>query len=815
VQTDQTNNFVTLIQSHNPSVLCKRYSKVEGKLKKKAVAHVTAGMALTKAVPDLRSLASVLETVTESTNTCLVPGYFHHSGVEHPFELVTEVELSRQTLLDKGDLVSGGVHTVNGKRIAARVKRGIDQSAYVLLDADNPPGMPAEWAAMNIEQRLKLFAKLVPGIDQCERLELRGSSARVANGAGPGPKTHAWIRVSDPSRLEVLRAQVQIDMVSKGLFFMSPRCSKETGEVIGHEARTMFDLAVWVPGRIVFNAKPELGAGMEGYTIAPAEITIVNHGGGDLDISFASLPSEPALADYKAKTGHEVRVRMENGGVSTIDMSQLRLDTPITRRGETKALSDWLAGMKPGDRLRCESPFRESSSEAAFIRKRDDGSVFVYDIGNMTTYQLDQGSIGDFDPVTGEVNHPLARFVDWDLKPKAVRWVIPGFIGHGVTVIAGSHGVGKTTTMLPLSMVAAGLHADGDQLAPRHWRHVVYIVEDVEQAQRILAGMVCKSNLGLDENAVRDRLHIVEARRLQPTYVAKVGAIYCEQFTRTVDGVNILPLVVLDTKSAVLELEDESSNSEASAAMAALKQGFEGLPVWIIGHVSKQIKGRTEVAELSMRGASAYEADANQVLYLVDEKGQRYLARGKTRFEAKWPELLITSHCADTIAADEFGEMESVTMRWNVSAPALQSRHEAVAIAREEEKKSDAEDLRNEVREAVQTAWVLGHPINREGVKAKVRRNKTAVGQTIENLLSELWLYEVTVPTKQRTNPKRSAFLVDLTTLEHEAFVASGVPPDAKLVIPQSWRKPEIPSNSAPSCTDAKSAAGEELPDVP
>lgn len=812
MQTDKTTNYVTVIQSHNPTVLCKRYSKVDGKLKKKAVANVTSGTATTLEIRDLKSLAAVLQEVSESTNLCIVPGYFHRAKVGQPFKLVTEAELAQLTLVDSPD---GGIHIINGDPVASRVKRGIDQSVYLLLDGDSPSGMPAEWAPLTITQRLALFEALVPGISRCERIEVRASSARVCNGAGPGPASHAWIRVSDPSLVEVLRARVQIDMVLKGLSFKTPRVSRTTGEVIGHEARTLFDLAVWLPGRIVFNARPELGKGMEGYTVAGAEVTLVNVGAGDLDISFAELPGVPELAEYREKTGHDVKVRVENGAVSTVDLTQLSIATPITVRGETKALSEWLASMKPGDRLRCESPFRESSSEAAFIRLRDDGSVFVHDIGNATTYQLKRDAAADFDPVTGKVKHPLAQFVDWDLKPKAVRWVIPGFIGHGVTVIAGSHGVGKTTTMLPLSMVAAGLHAAGDQLAPRHWRHVVYIVEDVEQAQRILAGMVCKSNLGLDENAVRDRLHIVEARRLQPTYVAKVGAIYCEQFTRTVDGVNILPLVVLDTKSAVLELEDESSNSEASAAMAALKQGFEGLPVWIIGHVSKQIKGRTEVAELSMRGASAYEADANQVLYLVDEKGQRYLARGKTRFEAKWPELLITSHCADTIAADEFGEMESVTMRWNVSAPALQSRHEAVAIAREEEKKSDAEDLRNEVREAVQTAWVLGHPINREGVKAKVRRNKTAIGQTIENLLSELWLYEVTVPTKQRTNPKRSAFLVDLTTVEHEAFVASGVPPDAKLVIPQSWRKPEIPSDSAPSCTDAKTASGEELPDVP
>jgi hypothetical protein len=91
--------------------------------------------------------------------------------------------------------------------------------------------------------------------------------------------------------------------------------------------------------------------------------------------------------------------------------------------------------------------------------------------------------------------HPLARFLDFDGTAKPPRWVIPGFIGHGVVVVAGAHGVGKTTAILPLALVAAGLH--GDQLMPRQWRHVVYITEDVEQARRILSGVVRHSNLGI------------------------------------------------------------------------------------------------------------------------------------------------------------------------------------------------------------------------------------------------------------------------------------------------------------------------------
>lgn len=254
-------------------------------------------------------------------------------------------------------------------------------------------------------------------------------------------------------------------------------------------------------------------------------------------------------------------------------------------------------------------------------------------------------------------------------------------------------------------------------------------------------------------------------------------------------GVEVLPLVVLDTKAAVLELENENDNSEASAAMAILKQGFEGLPVWLVGHIAKQNMGRTDAAGLSLRGGSAFEADANQVLYLMNEGGIRYLVRGKTRFEAWWPELQIDSHTAQTMAKDEFGGQEKVIMRWGIACPPMTSSKEAAEQAKDQVRKADAADMRGDVRDAVATAWKCGFPLNREGVKAKMKRNRKQVTDCIENLLSERWLYEVQIPIKERTNPKRSAFLVCLTTDERDALTSGMGLPLAKIEVPQSWKK--------------------------
>jgi AAA domain len=348
--------------------------------------------------------------------------------------------------------------------------------------------------------------------------------------------------------------------------------------------------------------------------------------------------------------------------------------------------------------------------------------------------------------------------------------------------------VGKTTALLPLALTAAGLH--GDDLMPRQWRHIVYVTEDVEQARRILAGLTLHSNLGIGLDLVRERVHIVEAVRLDPAFVATVGTTYREQFIRTVEGVEVLPLVVLDTKSAVLAIDNENDNSEASSMMAALKQGFDGLPVWLIGHVAKANLSRNDA--LTSRGASAIEGDANQTMFLIREGESRYLVQGKTRFEAKWPELEIVSHTAQTTAPDEFGNMETVLLRWGIAAPAQQSRKEAAEQAAERQRKEDEASLRDDIRDAVEVAWLSGNPLNREGVKAKSKRKHSEALACLEVLLSECWLHEVFIPAKERLHPRKSAFFVNLTTAEHEAVLDGAGLPDAKLVIPASWRKAPV-----------------------
>lgn len=381
-------NMITLIRSIQPDRVCKDFvCDADGTITKTAVAHVSAGTAKLKAVPNATAMIELLKFVTERHDVVVVPGIWHNSDVDQYFRIITEAALKRSLKPDPESW--GGVHQINGENIAARLKCGIDNSTWVLLDADNPVGMPDEWCNLTIAERLEMWEPMLPGITVCERIELRSSSARVVkNGDQPGNASHAWIRVSDPKKVDLLRTHIRVHMSEHKASFISPLFSRKTGEQIGGAYRSVFDLAVFDAGRLVFCAKPTFKG--EGYSVVDANITLVNEGAGPLDLGHIKEPSAKAVVAMNKRDGSrlEFKASKSSGNLVAYDFSSLSLKTPITVRGEEKILADWLLQMAETgtEKLRCEAPFRASESEASFIRQPKDGDPFVYDIGEGTVY---------------------------------------------------------------------------------------------------------------------------------------------------------------------------------------------------------------------------------------------------------------------------------------------------------------------------------------------------------------------------------------------------------------------------------------------
>jgi hypothetical protein len=390
--------------------------------------------------------------------------------------------------------------------------------------------------------------------------------------------------------------------------------------------------------------------------------------------------------------------------------------------------------------------------------------------------------------------HALAQFVDIAQEVRPPKMIVPDLIQEGLVALAGQPGAGKTTAVVPLMLRVAGIGDPTDPLMPRHWRYVVYIAEDTEQVQRVLIGACQYGDRRWDMGTVRERFHLVQARRMSADDAVTVGPLYRERFTRNVDGVELLPVVVMDTRSAVLAIDDENHNGAASETIATLRQRFEGIPTIVIGHMARGALDTVEsVKSMGIRGASAWEGDVEQTIFLAhDETGDRYLVPGKTRFEGALNVRIVT-RTHKGMAQDEWGDWVPLTLRWC-------ERFEPVSRRDREQQQADAKaqaevqantELRAKIFEAVAAAFRAGTPLTKSALTGKVRGHATTrITACRDVLLSENWLVEIPIPTPRANNAVKS-YLISLDAAEREAYLRGEPLPPEKVTIPASLRRPE------------------------
>ncbi len=640
------SHTVTIIDSIKPAVVRKKYTMTDDVMKKTVIASITEGVGVSREITTAREFADLLAEVTESDSLVICAGQWMGAN-DKPFRIIPEEELARILNSRVGEVAGGVIHK-DGKRISARLKRGITPSVYALFDADNPPGMPAAWAAMDIGARLRMWESILPGISSCERIELRGSSARVRREGEPGQQaTHAWIKVSDASKIGLMKAHVGVEMVNRGLSFAFEKLSrspKTKGKVIGIEHRSLFDLAVFDTGRLVFCAQPDV-SDAPGYVCDDAAITIANEGGGILDLSFLTIPKPSALREYCRNTGIklEIKATPNGGGLSVVSCGQLSATTEITRRGSTQTLAAWVDGLQPGEKLRCEAPFRESYSEAAFIRLSDSGQPFIYDVGNGTTYRIaeDWGDtaegVEDFDGAasTIDIDAEMAGGPDTDtasesgpkVKPKPrlvnirrvdafageyepAEYLIDYMLQSGFLYsLTAETGAGKTALMILVSALVATGKPFGEVEVKKG--SVIYCVG--ENADEFRQRMICLRENSYDADEFNG-IHVLTPEAHKGLLTER-GSAEVAAYAGALGGVD---LVVVDTAAAFFDGDEENSNTELGEYARRLRRRLCTLPgkpcVVVCSHPTKNAKTHEELVP---RGGGAFVAEVDGNLTLM------------------------------------------------------------------------------------------------------------------------------------------------------------------------------------------------------
>jgi len=332
---------------------------------------------------------------------------------------------------------------------------------------------------------------------------------------------------------------------------------------------------------------------------------------------------------------------------------------------------------------------------------------------------------------------------------RPIEWVLDGFLAQGITIIAGAPGVGKTSKVVALAILVAGLCDPKFELRPALRRRVVYITEDAAQAERLLYGYAQIS--GLDTSEFTYWFEIRQANRTDPkTLEREVRTLVATHSVQTQERYLLAPLVVLDTSNAVLDMEDENSNSEVGKFVSALKRATGRGSLWLIAHTAKAL-GRADTRGLSARGAGAFEGDANAVAYVFQEDGvedYRFMRLGKHRYEAESLELRFSTQTYEERVQTPWGDYQLVRIR--VAFPERSSQEERttiVEVTKERRKNTMTTEIDQRIREDVLQ-------LLRQGPIFKTAIEKTIQGKAekIRQVLLELELARLISMTKATGN---------------------------------------------------------------
>ena len=374
-----TSDVITVVIDERHQLGKKFKLMPDGTVEKKSAVAVARGIACQYSVPDFATLENVLRVVSDNPHAAITNAGWKHVAIGERF-----LFLSKAQLIDMG-LEPEAITTVADMTALARLKDHATPSTWQLFDRDEDKSTP-DWAVQQSfnEWRLNLD-KILPGVAAVEMLRAQSSSARVLRADGTavgGGNGHVWIKITDPGDAERTRSAILARAIELDLAWTKPRLSNRSGLECGRGWATIVDWSVWTTGRLVFVGQPTCLAGL---TITEQQF---EHIKGDSDALDTSKAVVSVLKTFRASSRLGVALRLSRNGTGFSSvMHDLRLDTEIeVEDGNVKTVRDLMLNFT--DKVRCQTPFRESNSTAAFMAIDGSGEPFIFDSGTNTKHVL-------------------------------------------------------------------------------------------------------------------------------------------------------------------------------------------------------------------------------------------------------------------------------------------------------------------------------------------------------------------------------------------------------------------------------------------
>jgi putative DNA primase/helicase len=389
-----TNSIITVIRDiKNP--LGKRFDlNPDGSINKSASVTISQGIATMHHIETHDELAALLTEVGNDPNAAIINASFNGIDVGEEFVILSEREIEKQLGISRADRnKQKGVHQITfdgtSYKAVGRFKENVRPSSWQILDRDIDQHTPAEFAQMSDAEWLSATGKIIPGLERVSYVKAASTSSRVLLdgqpvGAGNG---HVWVKVANTLDVERVRTALIVQAANVGMVWTKPRySSKEPGAVVGKSLTTIVDPSVWTPGRLVFIGKPVVS---DGLTVKPLSATVHKGENDTLDTAAIVLPDAATVRQITRKAGVEMDVQVNGNGLR-ISTHDLTLDAEIDTEDHGLLTVRQISEKRLAGKIRCQSPFRDSNSFAAFMNFGVDGTPFIFDVGTGITHWLNE-----------------------------------------------------------------------------------------------------------------------------------------------------------------------------------------------------------------------------------------------------------------------------------------------------------------------------------------------------------------------------------------------------------------------------------------
>jgi len=366
---------------------------------------------------------------------------------------------------------------------------------------------------------------------------------------------------------------------------------------------------------------------------------------------------------------------------------------------------------------------------------------------------------------------------DQQLYP--TEFILDGFLPTGVSLVAGAGGSGKTTNLIPLFASVAHLTPEEWGFWPQIRRKVVWVTEAVDQSRDILYSLSVTPG-SADWERIKEWFYLIPARRRAPARLAELirRAIPELTYTQSPNGFKVNPVIILDTTSANLDLENESDNSEVGAALAAFKEALPGIPLVLVGHTPKALL-KADISDLTFRGAGAWEADAVATYYMVydPELGSRTLAIRKHRFRPSYTEVSFGEAKSNLLIDTPWGEPQDKVFIHGIpcksSTEERENAKKAVRDAKRDEAREEGLSLRQQrILEVLENAILEGRITSRAFVKESLGGKAELVSEALDRLIEQGKVELRDVPEElNRGRGRRVSNLLFLAGFSFEGYV--------------------------------------------